>query len=344
MINFCTLFDSNYLDKALVMYNSLVRVNSDFTLYIMCFDDISYEIITDMKLEHIVLAKLSDFETDELKSVKSRRTKAEYCWTCTPAVIDFFIKSYNLDNCTYIDADLYFFSDPKVLLDEIQSNKADVAILEHRFSNNKSDKKAMQKSGKFCVEFNYFNDSQNAVKALNWWKNSCLEWCYQKYEPAKNGRPERYGDQKYLEQFSVLFNNVHEIENVGAGVAPWNLKQYKLVEKNNEIVLKHSITGKVEKLVFYHFQNLKYINKNLININSQCRDKELKFSIYYPYLYEIEETRLMLAKQYNLILGIKKSYSSNKLKAFIQRSIMPYRIRIFSDLVNINKLIETIER
>ena len=45
MMNFCTLFDSYYLDKGLALYRSLEKVSEDFTLYVFCFDEDSYEIL-----------------------------------------------------------------------------------------------------------------------------------------------------------------------------------------------------------------------------------------------------------------------------------------------------------
>lgn len=33
-MNFCTLFDSYYLDKGLALYSSLEKVSEDFTLYV----------------------------------------------------------------------------------------------------------------------------------------------------------------------------------------------------------------------------------------------------------------------------------------------------------------------
>ena len=36
-INYCTLFDINYIDKGLAMYESLNRVAEDYTLFIVCF-------------------------------------------------------------------------------------------------------------------------------------------------------------------------------------------------------------------------------------------------------------------------------------------------------------------
>lgn len=339
MMNFCTLFDSNYLDKGLALYNSLLRVTNHFSLYILCFDQCAYDVLTNMELKHIKVESLDNFETEELLKIKPNRTKAEYCWTCTAATIAYFMDKYHLDDLTYIDADLYFYSDPQCLFEEINSNYADVAIMEHRFENSEAGMRSSQTSGKYCVEFNYFKNTENGKQALRWWKQACFEWCYHKYEPEQDGHPARYGDQKYLEQLPILFDHVHVMKHLGAGVAPWNLRQYQIRESNGaEIQLQLIETKQTMPLIFYHFQNLKYITHELVNINSMCHDKILKENIYHPYLKEITEIRNMLAIKYHLVLDIKKSYSSNKLKAFIQKYIMPYRLRVFSDLVNLKKL------
>ena len=47
MLNFCTLFDSYYLDKGLALYHSLCKATDDFDLYVFCFDEKSYEILTE---------------------------------------------------------------------------------------------------------------------------------------------------------------------------------------------------------------------------------------------------------------------------------------------------------
>ena len=330
MLNFCTLFDVNYIDKALAMYKSLVRVRADFMLYVLCLDEYVYQVLENMQLDKLVLAHLWDFETPELLKIKKHRTKPEYCWTCTAASLEYFMNKYQLPDLTYIDADLYFYSNPQVLFDEIADSKADVAIMEHRFDDSRFGRESMKSSGKYCVEFNYFNNSKNSREALTWWKESCFDWCYQKYEPAHDGKIERYGDQKYLEQF----------QHIGAGVAPWNLSQYRLGKKDGfNIELRLIATNEPTTLVFYHFQNLKYITNEWVNINSQCKDKDLKYSIYYPYLIEVTKIRQMLEKEYSLSLDVKKSYSSNKVKAFVQRHIMPYRLRVLSDLINLKKII-----
>ena len=342
MLNFCTLFDSNYLDKFLAMYESLEEAHADFTIYVMCFDKRTHEILTTMQKPHIVFDDVVELETryPKLHELKNLRSKAEYCWTCTAASIEFFLLKYSLENCTYIDADLYFYQDPAVLFEEIAESGSDIAIIEHRYN---ADAKDAETSGKYCVEFNFFSNSERGREALAWWKERCFEWCYQKFEPATEEHVARY-DQKYLEMFPVLFRDVHVMKHLGAGIAPWNLKQYRLVSRGNEIQLEHLSTGWRGPLVFYHFQNFKYISENTVNINSQCKDKQLKYAIYYPYVYRLHRIRHELREQYHLEISTRKSYSSNRLKAFIQRYIMPYRVKIPSDVVHFKKVKEAVER
>lgn len=332
MIHFCTLFDSNYLDKGLALYRSLEMVSNDYALFIFCFDDVSHDVLSQMKLPHVILIHHSDIETPQLLKLKTERSKAEYCWTCTPVIVEYVLNHYKVDSCTYIDADLYFFHNPEILFEEIRKSEADIVITEHRFSDSWSGKKWLAKSGRYCVEFNYFDQSDEARSALAWWKEKCFEWCYAIYEPN------RMGDQKYLEQFPVRFNRVHELQYLGGGVAPWNLNQYELVDGREDVVLREKKTGKVFQLIFYHFQNIRYLSDNKVNVNSGTRDKRLKRRIYYPYLKQVGGIRECLNEKYGISFECRKSYSSNPIKGFLQRNVLQYKIKSFSDIVDLGKI------
>lgn len=323
---FCTLFDSYYLDKGIVLYRSLERCSSEFKLYIFCFDDRSYEILIEMKLFHAVLIHHSEIEDERLLKLKKERSKAEYCWTCTPVIIEYVLKHYKEPGCTYIDSDLYFFADPKILFDEIAQAKANIVITEHRFKNSRNGRQLCKRSGKYCVEFNYFDQSENAWEALTWWKERCFEWCYHLYEP------ERMGDQKYLEKFPKLFHGVHELRHLGGGVAPWNLGQYKLagIEKRQPILTEKK-SGAEFPVVFYHFQNIRYLSENTVNVSSGTHLKKTKDAIYIPYLTEIEQTRKLL-REYGITFDVKKIYSSNRLIAFLQGNVLRFKVKSFTDI------------
>lgn len=332
MLTFCTLFDSNYLDKGWALYRSLERCSKDFVLYIFCFDEQAYDILKQINLGSAILVPYTSIETDELLEIKKTRSKAEYCWTCTPVIIEYVLEHYSVSSCTYIDSDLYFFHNPEILFEEIVENEANIVLTEHRFADDRRGKKWLRRSGKYCVEFNYFDQSDYARTALKWWKEQCFAWCYALYEA------DRMGDQKYLERFPALFKGVHELQNLGGGVAPWNLYQYSLVEADRELMLRERSTNKVFPLIFYHFQNIRYLSEWKVNINSETHDKKLKRRIYYPYLKEISELRDILCTEYGLDFKIKKSCSSNKIKSFIQSNIMQFKVKSLSDIINLNKI------
>lgn len=331
MMTFCTLFDSYYLDKGLTLYQSLEACGGEFTLYIFCLDDKSFDIVKQLELEYAVIVHHSDIEDKELLELKKERSKAEYCWTCTPVIIEYVLRHFKEPNCTYIDADLYFFQNPQILFDEIKNAGANIVIVEHRFRNNWNGRRLCKRSGKYCVEFNFFDQSENAWKALTWWKKKCYEWCYHIYEP------ERMGDQKYLEKFPELFQGVHELEHPGGGVAPWNLNQYKLnrIEDKGPVLTDKS-TGKNFLLVFYHFQNIRYLSENTVNVSSGTHAKEMKDAIYRPYLRKIEQNRQLL-KRYGITFGVKKTYSSNKLIALLQGNILRFKVKSITDIYHLKQ-------
>ena len=244
-INFCTLYNSNYAAKGLAMYYSLVEHCPDFHLYIFAFDDMLVEALRKMNLEHVTVVTLKEFEDEELLRIKPTRTKGEYCWTCSSSTILYCLEHYGLDNCTYIDADLYFFSNPSVLIDEMGDD--DVLITEHRYSKKYNHALA---NGIYCVQFVTFKNTPNGLKILKWWRNACIDWCYNRMEDGK------FGDQKYLDDWTERFEGVHVLQHLGGGVAPWNMQQYTFRKEDGKVVGRENETGKEFPLVFFHFHNL----------------------------------------------------------------------------------------
>ena len=170
MNNFCTLFDGHYLTRGLAMYESLRANCHKCHLYIYAFDQLSHDLLSKLNLECVTVISLGEFEDEKLLSVKPNRSVGEYCWTCTPSVIKHAIETYDLEACTYLDADLYFFADPSVLIDEMGSNS--VLINEHRYTPE-YDQSAT--SGIFCVQFMTFKNNAQGTAVLNWWRNACID-------------------------------------------------------------------------------------------------------------------------------------------------------------------------
>ena len=278
MINFCTLFDSNYLTRGLALYESLCRACPRFQLYVIAFDDNCFDYLSKSKLPFLTAIRLQDFEDNELLSVKPTRTAAEYCWTCTPAVILYCLEKFSLPSCTYLDADMIFFNDPQILLDEL--GKDSVLITEHRYTREYD---VALTNGIYCVQFVYFKNDDAGLYVLRWWRERCLEWCYDYMEDDK------FGDQKYLDDWTTRFKGVHILQNPGGGVAPWNVQKYSFAEVNREIFLSEEKNSNSYPLVFFHFHGLKFFSDQMVSCTAPLYEISLKIKelFYFPYISKL---------------------------------------------------------
>lgn len=274
---FCTYFDAGYLVKGLALYRSLVRHSTPFRLWVLCFDDLTYKTLKSLKLDEVVPISLKDFEAgdEELLQTKATRSRIEYYFTCTPSLPLYVLKNYpHVDLITYVDADLFFFSDPSPIYEELANNS--ILIIGHRFPPNL---KHLEVTGIYNVGLLSFRNDDIALQCLNWWRKLCLEWCYDSTEGGK------YADQKYLDDWPSRFPCVTVLKNKGAGLAPWNITNYHLALKNKRVFVD------LKPLIFFHFQGFNQITKWLyrpnlarygVKTNSILKDK-----IYRLYLGEL---------------------------------------------------------
>lgn len=275
---FCTYFDTFYLLKGLGLYLSLEKVTDDFHLYVMAYDEECYEKLKSYGFKHMTVELLDDFETPELLEAKKDRTRAEYCWTCGPSVIYHFLTKYGLDEITYLDSDLFFLSDPHIIKKEVGNSS--VVITEQGISDENAER-----YGKYCVQYMTFKNDEEGLGALTWWRDRCIEWCYQIMEPT------RYADQKYIDEFPKRWKNVCVLKNKGAGIAPWNIHRYQY--KGSSLF----IDGIEFPFVFYHFHGIKLEITNKILYLKELHYKLGKEVIHYFYK-PYAETLMIAVKNY----------------------------------------------
>src|SRR5438045_2820838 len=113
---FCAYFDHRYFDRGMAMYESLMQHCSGATLFVLCLSDECYTALTRLALPNLVAIPLAEFEQDNaaLAAAKASRSQVEYYFTCTPSWIDWLLRRQSeIDVLTYLDSDLYFYSDPE---------------------------------------------------------------------------------------------------------------------------------------------------------------------------------------------------------------------------------------
>jgi hypothetical protein len=275
--HFVTLFDSNFLPMGMCLHASLLEHAQPFHLWILCMDELVEQQLRQLALPHVSLIPLQEVETDALLGVKNGRTRGEYCWTLTPFTPQFvFDRDQAVKRVTYLDADLFFFDSPNILLKELEESGKDVLITEHAYAPEYDQTVT---SGRFCVQFMTFRRTVGGLKVMEWWQERCLEWCFNRVEEGK------FGDQKYLDDWPERFaSEVHVLRQVEKTLAPWNVK-YLTQNQPNDF-----------KPVMYHFHSLRLVSPRRVLLYLGYRIDNKGGILYAEYIRALKISRAILKK------------------------------------------------
>lgn len=278
LIHYCTYFDSRYLSRGLALHESLLRHSPPFRLFILCMDEPVRATLQKMNLAGVELVSLTELETADrgLLDVKLSRSLIEYYFTCSPCWPLYLMDRLAEGECLhYLDADLYFFSSPEPIFQEMGDGS--VLIIEHRFPRAL---KHLELYGIFNVGWVSFRKSAAGLQCLRWWRERCLEWCRDFPEDGK------FADQKYLDQWPFRFEGVVVLQHKGAGIAPWNISEQQLTVSDGVLRCESGVP-----LIFYHFHKFKALSDWLFELALDYTPHPKNAArrlIYRPYIVELK--------------------------------------------------------
>jgi hypothetical protein len=272
---FCTYFDHRYLVRGLALYHSLAVHAAPFQLYVLCLSDLCFRLLLAYKLPNVRLIRLQDLELadPELAQTRATRSLVEYYFTTTPALLlHLFRSESDLETLTYLDADLYFYADPLPVFDQIGDRS--IGIIPHRYPPALAH--MADTHGAYNVGWLTFRRDATATACLAWWRERCLEWCYDRVEDGK------YADQKYLDSWPERFPGTAIIQHPGANLAPWNLPSHRLTRHRGRVLVDGL------PLIFFHFHRLREIGPwlyapRLTDFGARATPL-VRQGIYVPYL------------------------------------------------------------
>jgi hypothetical protein len=314
---YCTYFDRNYLIKGLALIESLKRHEKNgFLIFVVCLDEITRVILDKLNLQNVKTIPFHEIEQRDfpLLAAKQNRSLVEYYWTLTPTIIIRILENNpEIDVLTYLDADLFFYSSPDPIFKELSNHS--ILIHEHRFSPSL---RYLGQFGKYNVGLLCFRNDRFGMEALNWWRKRCIEWCYTRFEDGK------FGDQLYLNGWPTRFEGVRVLQNIGAGVAPWNHEQYTYsIDTSNNIL----VNGK--RLIFYHFHGLSFVHSHIIvpAIHNHPLTEEIIRLCFLPYINSlsrgIESVQTVLP---DYSFGLSEENILTTVHTFIAKSVLTSRI------------------
>lgn len=273
-------------------------------------DDETYAMIDKLAGIHeelipIALAEVEQWD-EGLLVAKENRSRIEYYFTLSPILPLYIINNISdIDIVTYLDADLYFYSNPKTIYQELGDKS--ILIVAHRFPQSLMD---LNQYGKYNVQYQSFRNDEQGLSCLKKWRKQCLQWCYDRLEDGK------FADQKYLDAWPELYDNLIVSNMKGVGVAPWNVGQYEINYQNGDLYVDD------QKLVFFHFHAikkifLKFYTTRFSNYELKRSQKNLIY-IYKAYLQELDKANNLFNLPSNFFNQEIRFNQSNFTQFFIQ--------------------------
>ncbi|QWG17074.1 hypothetical protein KMZ68_19095 [Bradyrhizobium sediminis] len=305
---YCTYFDHNYLSRGLALYGSLQRHAPGARLWVLCLSEACHRILTALDLPGIVPVRLADFEAaePEVAATRSTRSLIEYYFTCSPAWMLFVLgKEPDAEWVSYLDSDLFFFAPPDPIFAEMEDSA--FGIIPHRFTSRLAH---MRRFGIYNVGWVSVRRRDEGFAALRWWRERCIEWCYDRVEG------DRFADQRYLDRLPELFGGIHVIEHLGANLAPWNIANYRLEWRDGSV----KIEGRYP-LLFFHFYGVKLAGRYYYNSHRVYHapfSSLVRHRIYEPYVAALAEADLTVAAHRD----------DQEIKAIRKPSVRSYRDRL----------------
>lgn len=303
MEHYCTYFDRYYLVQGVALYRSLSAVsNGPFTLWVLCFDDAAHDTLSRLGIPGLRPVSLRDLEAGDaaLLEAKKNRSKVEYYFTCSPSWPLYLLdRNPEIGRVTYLDADLLFYSDPAPIFGEM--GEASVLIVGHRFPEAL---RHLEVYGIYNVSLVSFRNDPRGMACLAWWRERCLEWCFDRVEGH------RFADQKYLDDWPERFPGVAVLRHPGAGLAPWNWSSHRILNQEG----KTTVDG--GPLIFFHYQGFKIINRWMFDLGLKSYGRmppSMRRLIYRPYVAAIREAEQFLLRR---VAGARIEYPRTRHKQY----------------------------
>lgn len=245
-LHFCTLFDSRYASRGLVMLESLERhCGGAHDVTILAMDDAAARMVAAVGRTVWRVARVGNLNDPELAALEGVRPHREFCWTAAPALCRHMVAAAAEDEIViYVDADLMFFRDPAELLAEL-ADGGNILIHEHRFSPDRAHYESS--SGRFNVGFVAFRAGAEARACTERWRAQVIDECV--LDPERG----LCGDQGYLNEWPALWPGLRILRNPGGGVAPWNLLSYRVTGSRDA----PRVDG--VPVVFFHYHSFRSI-------------------------------------------------------------------------------------
>ncbi|MDQ2719287.1 MAG: glycosyl transferase [Bacteroidota bacterium] len=244
-INF-TICSNNYLAHAKILGASLKKSDPSTSFFIFLCDKKNKEIDYDQLADEVI--PINEIEP-QLPALALKYNIVELNTSVKPRVFEYLLKERNASKVLFFDPDIKIYNSISFLFDELES--CSVILVPHICTPIPMDQKTPSENhflnfGIYNLGFIGLRNSAKSLRFISWWKDHTYK---QGYVDVYKGI---FVDQLPINLAPVFFEDVKIMKNRGLNMAPWNLHERYLNNKDG----RYFVNGK-DELIFYHFSSFK---------------------------------------------------------------------------------------
>lgn len=237
---------------ALALRNSIVKEGNSINFRVVFVDDSDSGAMPFPQDEIKRGVDVTSSSTGSWENRAFQYDVVELCTSIKPLACKFFL-NLGFDRVVYVDPDVYFFGDPKVILSEMEGY--DVLLTPHKLDISDDDP---LRGGIFNLGFIALANTSNVLVFLDWWAK--------KLEQLGSADPLRgyFTDQKWVDFAPVVLddNTLKISRNPGLNIAPWNYEERAITFALHVPMVKtyHRNREIFDDVIFCHFSGYDYMS------------------------------------------------------------------------------------
>ena len=300
MKGICTIITKSHVHYAVALHKSFKRFDEKIKMHVLIVDTIelkeipSHDGIEFHSINSVVESEIGRRIHDKYYT----KNMDHFRWSSKP-VFMMHLLNHGIDNLLYLDSDLFFFSNPQFLFEELANNS--MLLSPHFRTSDPSidylDYGRNNTHGLFNGGF--VGANKDGIPALEWWASTCEKVC------VKDRKRGYYVDQSHLNLIPILFEKIGSLKHRGCNVASWNRNTCTRSLANDEVLINEEF-----EIVFIHFTY-----DTILGI-LDGRDPWLT-----PYLKEYVESLITVKSNFNLLDAFSPSVIDKIIRPSVSKTI-----------------------
>lgn len=243
-IDFCTIASANYLPRVKVLEQSLKVYHPESRLHILLCEHPQEVVTLSQKAGHAFLAP--DTVCNDWQTLAFRYEITEYNTALKPYLLEFLLNTH-CDAVIYLDPDIEVFSSLDSVLALFENH--DLLLTPHvclplEVDGLRTGIDETIRAGVYNLGFIGISGSDEARRALRWWRDVCRDYCY------FDADHRYFVDQFWAAALPAFIQRFYCLRDPGCNVAYWNVFQRRLAKSGNRWLADN------DDLKFFHFSGL----------------------------------------------------------------------------------------